>query len=104
MWYLLQVGTLEGEICGHQWRELDPQEPGDQALFLAAARGQRPLGDAEAQTRDSVQWDTAAQNRTQFYLGVWNRATCAWSPQVTESQAQALWSAGSCAFEQPEGG
>lgn len=73
MWHRLQVGTADGEECGYQWRDID------YALFAVILGGQRPLADAEAQTRDSTEVDTAAQNRPMHYLAVWNTDTNTWS-------------------------
>jgi len=88
MWHRLRIGTLAGEECGYQWRDIDF------ALFAAVLAGERPLGDAEAQSRDSTDWDTAAQNRAMHYLAVWNTDTQAWSTgSESADTAYTAWAA-----------
>jgi len=66
MWHRLDVGTSVGESCGYQWRDID------QDLFTDIASGNRPQADQEAQLRDSTEVDSTKQNRTMYYLGVWD--------------------------------
>ena len=88
MFYRLNVGTQPGESRGYQWRELE------QAEFVSIATGTRPLGDTEAQTRDSTQVRADAYNRPMHYLGVWHDG---WKTDLSESEAQALYAV--AAFE-----
>lgn len=81
MWHRLQVGTAQGESCGYQWRDID------YALFAVIAGGQRPPGDADSQSRDSTELDTAAQNRPMHYLAVWNFDTNTWCADVEDPAA-----------------
>ena len=84
MYYRLNVGTIDGESRGYQWRELDL------ATFVAVARGTRPVGDAEAQTRDSPDFDTVAQNRVIYYGAVWVPDT-GWAEPVDAATAEAMY-------------
>lgn len=90
MYYRLNCVLESGESRGYQWRELD------QATFVAVATGTRPLGDTEAQTRDSTDYDTAAGNRPIYYGAVWQPGN-GWISQVNTSEAQNLYS--TCAYE-----
>lgn len=100
MWFRLKVGTQDGIERGYQWREIDED------LFTIILSGQRPLADAEAQSRDSTEWDTTAQNRPMHYLAVWDRHLCDWIQDWPEDQARAHYTAvrslgGSrCGFDQ----
>tara|TARA_R110000796_G_scaffold172364_1_gene289358 strand:- start:2337 stop:2618 length:282 start_codon:yes stop_codon:yes gene_type:complete len=78
MYYRLQVGTVDGIECGYQWREIDI------ALFTSIGTGAKPEGDAEAQTRDSTEENTAGQNRTMYYLAVWNQDINDWTNSITD--------------------
>lgn len=83
MYYRLNVGTQDGLSRGYQWRELDLD------TFAAIARGLRPLGDAESQSRDSTQVRADAENRPMYYLGVWHNG---WVSDLTLEQAVELYS------------
>ena len=82
MYYRLNVGTIDGESRGYQWRELDS------ATFVAVATGTRPLGDTEAQARDSTQTRADAFNRPMHYLAVWSDG---WVTDLDTATAQALY-------------
>jgi hypothetical protein len=82
MFYRLNVGTIQGEARGYQWRELTLDE------FVAVATGTKPLGDQDAQRRDSTQVRADAYNRPMHYLAVWSDG---WTTDLTTSQAQALY-------------
>jgi hypothetical protein len=84
MYYRLNCVLESGESRGYQWRELDS------ATFVAVATGTRPVGDAEAQTRDSPDFDTAAQNRTIYYGAVWVNGQ-GWAEPVDVITAEAMY-------------
>lgn len=65
MYYRLSCIIDTGEIRGYQWREID------QETFVAIATGNRPVGDSEAQTRDSSEVDASFENNTVYYGSVW---------------------------------
>jgi len=79
MFYRISVGTADGEQRGHQWREL----PID--LFTQIITGQTPLGDADAQTRDSTAVRADAANRPMHYLAIWGNT--GWIDSATTLQA-----------------
>jgi hypothetical protein len=66
MFYRIQIGTTDGLERGHQWRELEVD------LFTQIITGQRPAGDADAQTRDSTTVRADAENRPMYYLAIWS--------------------------------
>jgi hypothetical protein len=82
MFYRINVGTVEGESRGYQWRELEQTE------FVSIATGTRPLGDTEAQSRDSTSTRADASNRPMHYLGVWADG---WVTNVSSAEAEALY-------------
>jgi len=82
MFYRISCITSSGEIRGYQWRPLDLD------LFESIARGQRPLGDADAQQRDSTELDSQGQNRTMYYGHVWHNG---WITDLDQPSAQALY-------------
>lgn len=84
MFYRLSCILQDGTIRGYQWREVD------QATFVAIATGQRPVGDADAQSRDSTQWDTEAQNRT-IYYGHVHKPDHGWITDLSTAEAEALY-------------
>jgi hypothetical protein len=84
MYYRLNVGTIDGESRGYQWRELDP------ATFVAVARGTCPLGDTEAQARDSTLTRADAFNRPMHYLAVWVPGT-GWAEPVDAATAEVMY-------------
>ena len=84
MFYRLSCVLADGTIRGYQWRELTESE------FVVIATGQRPQGDADAQSRDSTEWDTAAENCTIYYGHVHNPES-GWTTDLTTEQAQALY-------------
>jgi hypothetical protein len=86
MYYRLNVGTIDGESRGYQWRELDS------AAFVAIATGTRPLGDTEAQARDSTQTRADAFNRPMHYIGVWIDGT-GWVSDMSTAAAEAVFTA-----------
>ena len=94
MFYRLQVGTPQGEICGYQWREID------QVLFVEIIQGQKPQADSEAQSRDSTDWNTAAQNRVMHYLAVWDHGTDQWQTDLDLEAAQTAWQSGTYPLQQ----
>jgi hypothetical protein len=65
MLYRIKIGTSDGLERGYQWRELEID------LFTQIITGQRPLGDADAQTRDSTEVRADAENRPMHYLAIW---------------------------------
>lgn len=82
MYYRLSCITESGESRGYQWRELDS------ATFIAIATGTRPLGDAEAQTRDSTDIDSTFGNGTIYYGHVWADG---WQTDLSTAEAEALY-------------
>lgn len=80
MYYRLQITTDSGEEKGYQWRELDID------LFTQIITGQRPIGDADAQSRDSTQVDTAGENRPMYYSAIWSDSA-GWINSATAMQA-----------------
>lgn len=82
MFYRLNVGTIEGEARGYQWRELTVEE------FVAIATGTRPLGDAESQSRDSTDVRADAYNRPMHYLGIWHEG---WKTDLSTAEAEAMY-------------
>ena len=84
MYYRLSCQTDSGEIRGYQWRELT------QAEFCAVATGTCPPGDAEAQSRDSPDHDSAAQNRAIYYGAVWVPGS-GWSAPVDQATAESMY-------------
>jgi hypothetical protein len=82
MFYRINVGTEQGEARGYQWRELD------QATFVSIVTGARPLGDQDAQTRDSTQVRADAYNRPMHYLGIWHNG---WQTDLSPAEAEALY-------------
>lgn len=80
MLYRINVGTIDGEARGYQWRELDFD------LFARIITGQRPLGDLDAQTRDSTNVRADAYNRPMHYLAIWSNDT-GWIDSATTLQA-----------------
>jgi hypothetical protein len=82
MFYRLNVGTIEGESRGYQWREITLDE------FVAIVTGTRPLGDTNAQSRDSTQVRADAYNRPMYYLGAWYEG---WKTDLSQSEAEALY-------------
>jgi hypothetical protein len=78
MWHRLSVGTSDGESCGYQWRDID------QDLFTDIASGNRPQADTEAQNRDSSSVDANFQDRTMYYLGVWDQDVNDWTDDVAD--------------------
>lgn len=82
MLYRINVGTAEGEVRGYQLRELTQDE------FVAIVTGTRPLGDEDAQLRDSTTVRADAYNRPMHYLSIWLDG---WTTDLTPEQAQALY-------------
>ena len=82
MFYRLRVGTESGEERGYQWREIALTE------FVAIATGTRPLGNEDAQTRDSTQVRADAANRPMQYLAVWHEG---WRTDLSVTEAEALY-------------
>jgi hypothetical protein len=78
MYYRLRVGTDQGEERGYQWRSIDAE------LFANIATGQNPQADAAAQELDSSQSDSTAQDRTMFYLAVWDPVNNQWVNNSTD--------------------
>ena len=83
MFYRLRVGTESGEERGYQWREITLTE------FVAIATGTRPLGNEDAQTRDSTQVRADAANRPMHYLAIWHEG---WCTDLSTTEAEALYS------------
>ena len=81
MFYRINVGTAQGESRGYQWRELELEE------FVSIATGSRPLGDEQAQTRDSTQTRADAENRPMHYLAIWHEG---WCTDLSTTEAEAL--------------
>jgi len=66
MYYRLSCITADGELCGYQWCEnISPQ------LFQSVAQGQRPLGDQDAQTRNSPTVNANFDGSPVYYGHVW---------------------------------
>jgi hypothetical protein len=82
MFYRLRVGTESGEERGYQWRELTLEE------FVSIATGTRPLGNEDAQTRDSTKVRADAYNRPMHYLGIWYNG---WKTDLSPTDAEALY-------------
>jgi len=82
MFYRINVGTESGESRGYQWRELTLEE------FVSIATGSRPLGDEQAQARDSTLTRADAYNRPMHYLGIWLNG---WKTDLTISEAEAAY-------------
>jgi len=82
MFYRINVGTVEGESRGYQWRELTQEE------FVSIAIGTRPLGDTEAQSRDSTSTRADALDRPMHYLGIWADG---WQTDLSATEAEALY-------------
>jgi hypothetical protein len=79
MFYRIKIGTESGLHRGHQWRELEFD------LFSQIITGQKPLGDADAQTRDSTAVRADADNRPMHYLAIWGNTD--WIDSATTLQA-----------------
>lgn len=82
MFYRLHCILESGESRGYQWREIDS------ATFVAVATGTRPIGDAEAQLRDSTEVDSTFTNSTVYYGAVWSDQ---WVTDLSTEQAQAIY-------------
>lgn len=82
MYYRISCIIHTGEIRGYQWRELDLD------TFCAIAQGQRPLGDSEAQSRDSTEIDPTFSNSTVYYGHVWHNG---WVTEISREQAVELY-------------
>ena len=82
MFYRLRVGTESGEERGYQWREIALPE------FVAIATGTRPLGNEDAQSRDSTKVRADAANRPMHYLAVWHNG---WQTDLPIAEAEALY-------------
>jgi hypothetical protein len=70
--YRISVYTQDGQDRGYQIRDLDRD------LFAQIVLGQSPVGDSEAQTRDSSDVDTTFTNQTCVYHSVWSNSEQAW--------------------------
>jgi hypothetical protein len=84
MFYRLSCVLEDGTIRGYQWREVTLEE------FVSIATGSRPRGDTDSQTRDSTDYDTAAQNRTIYYGHVHKPGT-GWVTDLDYSTAEAMY-------------
>jgi len=82
MWHRLKVGTQSGIECGYQWRDIDLE------LFTSIATGDGPLGDTDAQSRDSSAINAVAANRTMYYLGVWDQDSNEYTNTVLDEDAE----------------
>ena len=83
MYYRLSCVLQDGTLRGYQWREIDSD------TFVAIAAGQRPAGDADAQLRDSTEFDPTHTNAQIYYGHVWN--STGWVNNLTAEQAQQLY-------------
>jgi hypothetical protein len=83
MYYRLSCITADGVIRGYQWREID------QSLFVSIATGQRPIGDSDAQFRNSPEVDTTFDGSTVWYGHVW--AAPGWVTNVDAATAEQLY-------------
>jgi len=83
MFYRLNCVLQDGTSRGYQWREID------QDLFVAIATGQRPVADADAQTRDSTDIDRRFTNAQIYYGHIWTDT--GWANNLTVEQAQQLY-------------
>jgi hypothetical protein len=79
MYYRIKIGPVTGQERGYQWRELDID------LFTQIITGQQPLGDADAQSRDSTAVRADAENRPMHYLAIWGNP--GWIDSATALQA-----------------
>lgn len=83
MFYRLSCVIADGTHRGYQWREID------QDTFVSIAAGQRPVADADAQLRDSTEFDPTHTNATVYYGHVWS--STGWANDLTAEQAQELY-------------
>lgn len=79
MFYRLACVLADGTLRGYQWRDIDS------ATFVSIATGTRIEGDADAQTRDSTEFDPTHTNATVYYGAVWTDT--GWRNDFTAEQA-----------------
>ena len=84
MYYRLSCITADGVIRGYQWREID------QSLFQSIATGQRPMGDSDAQFRNSPEVDTTFDGSTVWYGHVWSDEQ-GWITNVDAATSEQLY-------------
>lgn len=82
LYYRLSCVVAGGSMCGYQWRQID------QDLFVAIATGQQPLGDADAQLRNSPETDPTFDGSPVYYGHVWYGG---WITDLTTEQAIELY-------------
>lgn len=73
MTYRLEVTNQAGIVRGYQNRDTLDIE-----TFTQIVTGQKPLGDADAQTRDSTAIDSSFTNLPCYYTAVFNDDTNDW--------------------------
>lgn len=83
MFYRLACVLADGTLRGYQWRDID------QATFVEIATGTPVLGDADAQTRDSTEFDPTHTNAAVYYGAVWS--STGWQKNLTAEQAADLY-------------
>jgi hypothetical protein len=82
MYYRLSCITTDGTQRGYQWRDVTCQE------FVNIATGQRPIGDADAQLRNSPAVDVTFDGSTVWYGHVWADG---WITNVDQATAEQLY-------------
>ena len=82
MYYRLSCVIAGGVIRGYQWRTCSED------LFVAVATGTQPLGDADAQTRNSTAVDPTYDGAPVYYGHVWYGG---WITDLETIQAQELY-------------
>lgn len=82
MYYRLSCITADGTQRGYQWRNVTIQE------FVNIATGQRPIGDADAQLRNSPVVDATFDGSTVWYGHVWADG---WVTDVDQATAEQLY-------------
>jgi hypothetical protein len=82
MYYRLSCIRSSGEICGYIWITCS------QDLFVSVATGTRPLGNADAQIRNSPTVDPTFDGSPVYYGHVWYNG---WQTDLDTAQAVALY-------------
>ena len=84
MYYRLSCITADGTIRGYQWRDITIND------FVNIATGQRPLGDADAQLRNSPEVDATHDGSAVWYGHVWQDGS-GWLTDLDQDTAEQLY-------------
>lgn len=82
MYYRLSCITADGTLVGYQWRDITMSD------FVNIATGQRLLGDADAQLRNSPEVDATHDGSAVWYGHVWVNG---WVTNVDQATAEQLY-------------